>query len=598
MNRLLYRFFVLLLLSCFIEAKAQDYYWYKDKKYFLDINYKKRFVVFEEDNKKEDNESIIANLKNCSLKDLYYSNPVPNVNKIDPSFRYDNIAFGIVETEQFPKTVKGVIYDSPYYFDRNGNEIGVSNFFYIKLKQEEDFTLLQQMAKDNGVQIIGRNNYMPLWYTLMCTNSSKDNCLSLSAKFFESNLFEASEPDLIFEDLLLSSNDLYYNYQWNLNNTGQNTGSIGIDINFEQSSQVTLGDPRIIVAVLDQGIELNHPDFNNIYFDSYDTENGTSPSVVRGNHGTACAGIIGATSNNSIGISGIAPDCKLMSISNKFLPELGIKQKLANGINYAWMHGASVISNSWGHYSLESELLDDAISNAITNGRNGYGTIVVFASGNDNSPYVSYPANSTPEIIAVGAMSPCGTRKSLYSCDGENWGSNYGNELDVVAPGVLIPTTDRIGTDGYNPSNSPLGDYYMSFNGTSSACPHVAAIAALVLSQNSFLYHYQVASIIESTAQKVGGYNYSNYVSRPNGSWNSEVGYGLVDAYSAVLAANMFTTFFENQLVTDDQVITGYEIHLKEVFLHGNADLTVDSDLRTILYGKIVVPKGTRLTIK
>lgn len=82
------------------------------------------------------------------------------------------------------------------------------------------------------------------------------------------------------------------------------------------------------------------------------------------------------------------------------------------------------------------------------------GCVVIFASGNDNNG-VNYPANSNPNILTVGAMSPCGERKNPNSCDGENWGSNFGTELDIVAPGVLIPTTDRQGNNGYNP-NLPI----------------------------------------------------------------------------------------------------------------------------------------------
>jgi len=156
-------------------------------------------------------------------------------------------------------------------------------------------------------------------------------------------------------------------------------------------------------------------------------------------------------------------------------------------------------------------------------------------------------------VIAVGAISPCGQRKSLTSCDGETcWGSNYGTNLSVVAPGVFVPTTDVQGTAGYNPTdlNSPpcgsnggkiLNDYpdqnyIIWFNGTSAATPHVAGVAALILSVNPSLTGQQVRNVIEGTAQKVGGYNYQTTSGYPNGTWNNEVGYGLVNAYAAVAA--------------------------------------------------------------
>ena len=111
------------------------------------------------------------------------------------------------------------------------------------------------------------------------------------------------------------------------------------------------------------------------------------------------------------------------------------------------------------------------LQQALIQGRDGLGCVVAFATGNDNGS-VSYPANSNPAILAVGAISPCGERKSnwpVISCDGENnWGSNYGNELDVMAPGVKIISTSCNCTDGI---------YIYDMGGTSAACPHVAGIA-------------------------------------------------------------------------------------------------------------------------
>lgn len=151
-------------------------------------------------------------------------------------------------------------------------------------------------------------------------------------------------------------------------------------------------------------------------------------------------------------------------------------------------------------------------------------------------------------------MSPCGQRKRSssniwevnpgvstdplgVSCDNEKWwGSNYGSELDVVAPGVLIPTTDIQGSAGYNTTDGTGGNYYQTFNGTSSATPHVAGVAALILSVNPGLTQDQVRNIIESTCTKVGSYSYSTVTGRSNGIWNSEVGYGCVNAYAAIQA--------------------------------------------------------------
>lgn len=117
------------------------------------------------------------------------------------------------------------------------------------------------------------------------------------------------------------------------------------------------------------------------------------------------------------------------------------------------------------------------------------------------------------------------------SCDGEFWwGSNFGNEIDIVAPGVKIFTTDISGSNGYN-----TGDYKSDFNGTSSACPNAAGVAALVLSVNPNFTQAQVREILETTTDKIGNtpYNltFQNYGATQ--TWNNEVGYGRLNAYSA-----------------------------------------------------------------
>lgn len=439
------------------------------------------------------------------------------------------------------------LYISPFYLTLKGKEVGLSHLFYVKLYKADDIGLLEDFAAKNKVEILGKNKFMPLWYTLSCTKHSKGNALEMANLFYESSKFRSAEPDLMIEGLPKCVNDEYFSDQWNLNNTGQHGGTSGIDIQFCEARELTAGCDDIVVAVVDQGIELDHPDLINMFPLSYDTESDTFPSRVLGPHGTACAGIIGAAADNNEGVAGVAPDCQLMSVSNSLLLTPNSSQQLANGINWAWGNGADIISNSWGHSDLASTFIDDAIDNALTQGRNGLGSVVVFAAGNDNIG-VEYPANSNTDIIAVGAMSPCGERKNPNSCDDEDWyrgypyydylgGSNYGNELDLVAPGVFIPTTDLQGSAGYNTSSGTSGDYYLSFNGTSAATPHVAGVAALILSVNPDLTQDEVRDKIESTCRKVGNYSYSTVSGRNNGRWNNQMGYGLVDAYAAVREA-------------------------------------------------------------
>jgi len=385
----------------------------------------------------------------------------------------------------------------------------MSDFFYVKLKSLNDFESLQKMALENKVQIIEQNKFMPLWYTLRCTKSTRYNSLEIANFFYETGLFASSMADFLTNDLLCT-NDPNFDQLWGLNNSS----NPNIDINICEAWNITEG-MGINVAVIDTGIELTHIDLQgNISSISYDTESNSSPSQIFEEHGTHVSGTIGAIKDNNTQVVGVAPKATLISVSNSFAPTSNSRIKRADGINWAWQNGADIINNSWGS-SVQFEVIDDAINNALINGRNGKGTIIVFATGNDNGS-VNYPANSNPDILSVGSITSSGSRSSF---------SNFGNELDVVAPGSGIYSTLLNNTIG------PL-------SGTSMAAPHVSGIAALILSVNPNLTGLEVRDIIEKTSQKISSFSYTNVSGRPNGTWNSQVGYGLVDAFAAVVEAN------------------------------------------------------------
>jgi subtilisin family serine protease len=278
--------------------------------------------------------------------------------------------------------------------------------------------------------------------------------------------------------------------------------------------------------VVDMGVELAHPDLQANILPGYDASGNNSngdPVWSSDNHGTPCAGIIGAVKDNGIGISGIAPSCKIIPIHTSNITGGLPSDYATNSIDWAWRNGADVISNSWGGGSPYTPITT-AINNAVSNGRSGKGCVVVFSSGNSNTS-VNYPANLS-NVISVGAMTNVGQRASF---------SNYGTNLDVVAPSPNIYTTDRQGSLGYNDASGTSGNYYCCFGGTSAACPHVAGVAALILSINPTLIQSEVKNIIESTARKINSsiYAYATTSGRPNGIWNQYMGYGLVDAYES-----------------------------------------------------------------
>lgn len=336
------------------------------------------------------------------------------------------------------------------------------------------------------------------------------------------------------------TNDAYDHLQWSLDNNGQLWGSLGADIAWSQVWPESTADD-VVIAIIDEGVDLGHPDLNLV--SGYDATNKNLNGAPEGDdaHGTNCAGIAAAITNNNKGIAGIAGSARIMPIRIAYDDGDGnwvtTDSWIAGGIAWAENHGADVLSNSWGGGS-PSNTVTNAINSALNNGRNGRGSVVVFATGNNNSA-ISYPATLN-QVISVGALSPCDERKSPTSCDGENWwGSNFGSQIDISAPGVHMYSTDIQGSAGYS-----QGDYFARFNGTSSATPVVSGVAALVLGADPSLSPTQVRNILVSNADDLG----------PSG-WDPYTGYGRVNAFKSVpdltSTTNIVPVF--NLLLNDDQ---------------------------------------------
>jgi hypothetical protein len=288
---------------------------------------------------------------------------------------------------------------------------------------------------------------------------------------------------------------------------------------------ITKGSADVKIAIIDDNIYTLHTEFASSQFvNAYNTTtHDTIPDQSYPYHGSMVCGII-ASDHNHARIAGMAPDCKIMPISYTTTNQSVVAANLAEGISWAVNHGADVINCSWGDHNgqyqyLHSSILESAINNALTNGRNGKGCVVVFASGDQGANQVDYPAYVFSDILTIGAIN---------KYNGCPYFSSYGASVDVVAPGQSIYSTIK--------SNYPGVEYYTDL-GTSYSAPFVSGIAGLMLSVNPNLTQKEIADIIESTAQKVGSYSYTSHSGRPNGTWNDSVGYGLVDAYEAVLEA-------------------------------------------------------------
>lgn len=313
----------------------------------------------------------------------------------------------------------------------------------------------------------------------------------------------------------IAPNDTLFPQQWDMTRIeAGGAGTTGWDI--------TTGTATTVVCVLDEGCDLTHPDLR---FAAPGINLGTmsGDGSPTGNHGTACAGIVAATYNNGTGVTGVAGDARILPVAFDAWTDV----EVAAGINYASANGASIISMSFGWNGWSHAIIDPAIQAAFNND-----LVMCVATHNYNGP-ITYPATN-PLVIAVGASDEIDNRKTPMSPDGEPWGSNFGPQISVVSPGVHIPTTDRQGAAGYNAT-----DYDLVFNGTSSATPHVAGMAALIRSVYPMLNNVQVRAHIERTAQKVGAVAYADTAGYPNGSWNQEMGYGRINVFRALDEADV-----------------------------------------------------------
>jgi thermitase len=302
-----------------------------------------------------------------------------------------------------------------------------------------------------------------------------------------------------------------------------------VKIKAPEAFDISMGNPAISIAVIDEGADLTHEDvtYKTPGYDAYDGDNDPTPQSNDA-HGTACSGVAAAKANNGKGGSGVAPNCKILPV--RIARGIGggfwdtTDAKVADGIRKAVDRGADVLSNSYGVGP--STVVTNAFNYARTNGRGGKGCPTAAATGNGDVRGVIYPAQlsaTIPGFLAVGASNEWDQRKSKTSLDGETWwGSNFGPEVDVVAPGVHIFTTDIMGAAGYSG-----GNYIPNFNGTSSATPHVAGLMALILSVDPDLRSWEVEDIIKLTADDRG----------PAGR-DEEFGFGRINCRRALEAAS------------------------------------------------------------
>lgn len=325
------------------------------------------------------------------------------------------------------------------------------------------------------------------------------------------------EPNRIVHGSL-TPNDPTYTLQWGHRNRGQavatdgdSVGTWDCDIDTNQAWDIQTGSFSVVLAIIDTGVDGGHPEFSGRMLSGWDFVNEDSDPSDDHGHGTSCAGIAAARGNNGQGVAGVAWGVRILPVKVLNSANGGNTTDLVQGIVYAADYGADVLSMSLGTGA--SQVLLDAVRYAFN-----LDCTMFAATGNANASSIDYPARYD-EVIAVGALSPCNERKNPSSCDGEaTWGSNYGTNIDLMAPGVRIHTTDIRGGGGFNPA----GDYFATFNGTSAATPFAAGVAALVLSQ-TYLPRAQLLSVLTDSCDDLGTAGY-----------DTVTGYGRINAYVAL----------------------------------------------------------------
>jgi len=356
-------------------------------------------------------------------------------------------------------------------------------------------------------------------------------------------------------------NDPLYPSQWHLKAQAQKSGNLrsaampGEDIQVEDVWGYPGGPGKrgagIDVVVLDDGIELTHPDLTNNLrplelHQSFTTVNTGGAPGSADFHGTTVAGVAGARGNNNLGVCGVAPEVFLTSyriFGTGDLSVPGTESWEAIGINNDWIE---IKNNSWGATSLYfnfGSLMEASLGDARLHGRSSRGTIIVFSGGNEaakswRTDYLEYSKDRG--VIFVGALDHLGA-KAEYS--------NPGACILVAAPsGNYFPTapttttTDRVGAVGYNTNSANNNhanlDYTASFNGTSSAAPVVSGVVALMLEANPFLGWRDVQEILARTSAQNAPQDPEWSVNAAGFPINEKFGFGCVQAKAAVEMAS------------------------------------------------------------
>ncbi len=323
---------------------------------------------------------------------------------------------------------------------------------------------------------------------------------------------EYAGPNFIAH-ITVTPNDSFFDYQYALYNSGEDIGVPGspqgkyrADIKATAAWEETKGVEEVIIAIIDTGVDLKHPDLvNKIISNGRDFVNDDFNATDDNSHGTFVAGIAAAETNNKKGVAGVAWNCKILPIKCIDVDGVGYYSWIIEGIYWAVDNNAAVINLSIGGPETDPGL-EEALKYAFDND-----VVVVAAAGNEAEP-VLYPAAYAEYCIAVAA--------SDYDDNQVSW-SNYGPEIDVAAPGERI--VGCVPTWYFGPGSMP----YAFGSGTSYSCPHVAGFAALIKSSKDWLTASEIMNIICYSADDINSTEYPGK--------DDYIGYGRINMEKALV---------------------------------------------------------------
>lgn len=416
----------------------------------------------------------------------------------------------------------GPVYQMPDTSGLAGLFCPLPDVLLIKAKQGDSadilhmssaFNLREDLKKSISLSLIGYRYFVIENPKANSSYKCQRQLLESGSKSIEEVLHE-NMPMLVPFSMIPV--DERYKFQWNMVRiqAGEDTLNPGTVTGWDLQT----GSRDIIIAILDSGCDLTHPDLlfsdNGINGELFGNgDHLPSAAGFESGHGTLCAGVAAATINNIKGVAGVAGGCLIWPFA--FVNSTDIE--VTYGIAFALSRGnARVINMSFNSTIWNQRIINPYIERAYN--RN---VIMCASTGNDNGP-LTYPATN-PHVIACGASDLNDNRARR---------SNFGQGISVVAPGVNIVTTRP---SGGRPGSDP-SVYETSFRGTSAAAPHVSGLAALILSEDPTLSSDDVRKIIERTADKVGTDPYVPDPFTPYNSWNRFMGYGRINVLRALQA--------------------------------------------------------------